>query len=133
MSELKLNYYKGLFLIVAIYDLILGIVFTFFYGFAYNMIGATENLPVFGGYLSIIGGFLIVIGIAYYLIYRGDLKKNRDLILVGALFKLAYGAISCYYFAIGDIPNAIFFTVFGIIDIISFILMVECYVRLGKK
>ena len=128
MSESKLKYYKGLFLLAAVYDLVLGIVFTFFPKLAFEFIGIPEKLPEFGGYLSLIGVFLFVIGVAYYLIYRGDLQKNRDLIFVGILYKLSYFLVTFYYFVIQDIPHFIFFGLFGIVDFIMFMLMVECYI-----
>ena len=132
MSELRRKYYKALFLIAAIYDFILGIVFIFFYESAFKLMGISEALPEFGGYLSLIGAFLFVIGVAYYLIYRGDLKLNRDLIMVGALYKLSYCLVSFVYFAIGQIPHIIFLGLFGVIDFIMFVLMAECFIFLGK-
>ena len=132
MNALRKKYYRGLFLIAAIYDLILGILFTFFYRDAFEFIGISEKLPEFGAYLSLIGAFLFVIGVAYYLIYRGDLQKNRDLILIGALYKLAYCAIVFFYFAIGEVPHMIFLSLFGVVDLIMFILMVECLIFLRK-
>lgn len=132
MSELRKKYYKALFLIAAIYDFILGIVFIFFYASAFKLLGISEVLPDFGGYLSLIGAFLLVIGVAYYLIYRGELKINRDLIMVGALYKLAYCSVSFVYFAIGQIPHMIFLGLFGVIDFIMFVLMAECFFFLGK-
>lgn len=133
MSESKLKYYKGLFLLAAVYDLVLGIIFTFFPKSMFDLVGIPEKLPEFTGYISLIGAFLFVIGVAYYLIFRGDLQKNRDLILVGVLYKLAYFSITFYYFAIGDIPHILFFALFGVVDLIMFILMVECYITLGKN
>jgi hypothetical protein len=133
MNELRLKYYKVLFLIASIYDILLGIVFTFFYKFAFELLGISETLPKFGGYLSLIGAFLFVIGVAYYLIYRGDFKKNRDLIMVGALYKLAYCATAFFYFAIGEIPHMLFLSLFGVVDFIMFVLMAECFVFLGKS
>jgi hypothetical protein len=123
----RLSYYKGLFLLAAIYDLILGLVFIFFSRSAFNLIGIPDKLPEFTGYLSLIGAFLFVIGIAYFLIYRGDLQKNLDLILIGLLYKIAYCSIAFYYTLIGDIPHIIFFALFGVLDFIMVILMTECY------
>ncbi len=133
MSESKLKYYKVLFLFAAVYDLVLGIIFTFFPKSAFDLVGIPEKLPEFDGYISLIGAFLFVIGVAYYLISRGDLQKNRDLILVGVLYKLAYFSITFYYFAIGNIPHIIFFGLFGVVDLIMFILMAECYIMIIKK
>ena len=132
MSDSKLKYYKGLFLVAAVYDIVLGVVFTFFPKSAFDLVGIPEKSPEFVGYLSLIGAFLFVIGVAYYLIYRGDLKKNRDLILIGTLYKFAYFSIAIYYFAIGNIPHIIFLGLFGVIDFIMFILMVECYRTVSK-
>lgn len=133
MSEAKIKYYKGLFLTAAVYDLILGVVFTFFTTLAFDMLGIAEKLPEFVGYLTLIGAFLFIIGVAYYLIYRGDLKKNRDLILIGVLYKFGYCTITLYYFLLGDLPHILFLALFGVIDFIMFILMLECYIALGKK
>ena len=133
MSEAKIKYYKGLFLIAAVYDLILGVVFTFFTTSAFDILGIAEKLPEFVGYLTLIGAYLLIIGVAYYLIYRGDLKKNRDLILIGVLYKFAYCTITFYYFLVGDIPHILFLALFGVIDLIMFILMLECYIAVGKK
>ena len=132
MSELRKKYYKILFLIAAVYDIFLGIVFIFFYKLAFKLLGISETLPEFGGYISLIGAFLFVIGVAYYLIYRGDLVKNRDLIMIGALYKLAYCAVAFFYFAIGEIPHVLFLWLFGVVDFIMFVLMMECFIFLGK-
>ena len=133
MSESRLKYYKGLFLVAAVYDIILGIVFTFFTASAFDLFGIPEKLPEFIGYLTLIGAYLLIIGVAYYLIYKGDLYKNRDLILIGVLYKFAYCTITFYYFLIGDIPHILFLALFGVLDLIMFILMMECYITVRKK
>ncbi|OGS71092.1 MAG: hypothetical protein A3F91_10280 [Flavobacteria bacterium RIFCSPLOWO2_12_FULL_35_11] len=133
MSESRLKYYKGLFLLVAVYDIILGIIFMFFTKSTFEFLGIPEKLPEFDGYLTLIGVYVLILGIAYYLIYKGDLQKNRDLILIGVLYKLGYCAVTFYYFIIGDIPHVLFLALFGVIDFIMFILMLECYYSIGKK
>jgi hypothetical protein len=132
MSPSRYRFYKGLFLVATIYDLSLGIIFTFFSRFAFQRLGITDQLPDFGGYLSLIGAFLLVIGVAYLLIYLGDLQRNRDLVSVGALYKLAYCSIAFYYFALGQIPHVIFILGFGVADFLFFILMLECRIFLSR-
>ena len=132
MNESRVKYYKTLFLIASVYDVLLGIVFTFFHKFAFASLGISEALPKFGGYLTLIGAFLFVIGVAYYLIYCGDFIKNRDLIMVGTLYKLAYCATAFFYFAIGEIPHMLFLNLFGVVDFIMFALMAECFIFLRK-
>ncbi len=126
MTPARETYYKGLFFLAAVYDLSLGIVFTFCQDAAFRMLGIGEKLPAFRGYLSLIGAFVFVIGCAYCLICLGDLRRNRDLITVGALYKLAYSAVAFYYFAAGNVPHPIFVVVFGVADLVFFVLMAEC-------
>lgn len=133
MKSSKEKYYRGLFLIAAIYDFILGIVFTFFPELPFNLLKIPEKLPHFVGYIRLIGAFLFVIGVAYYLIYKGDFQKNRDLIVIGALYKFAYFSITFFYFVAGSIPHFLFFAVFGIVDLIMLGLMAECLLFLKKS
>jgi hypothetical protein len=132
MSTAREKYYKVIFLIAAIYDIALGIIFTFFYRYAFEVIGIADRLPPHGAYLSLIGSFLLVIGVAYYIIYRGDLIRNRDLVTVGTLYKLAYCAVAIYYTVIADVPHMIFVYLFGGCDFIFFVLMLECRLYLNK-
>jgi len=133
MNPAREKYYRSLFGIAAAYDVLLGITFTFFPAQAYGALGIREKLPAFGGYLALLGAFVFVIGIAYFLIARGDLRRNRDLILVGALYKLAYSAPAFYYWLTGNIPRAIFVALFGVADAVFFILMAECHVFLKRE
>jgi len=129
MDPSRERYYKALFLIAAIYDIVLGVAFTFFHVPVFDMVGVT---PPDGGYIQLLGTFLLVIGIAYYLIWRGDLQRNRDMILVGTLYKLAYASVAFVNWATGDVPHVVFAAVFGIADLVFFVLMLECWVFLGR-
>lgn len=130
MDPLKERYYRGLFLVAAIYDLVLGVVFTFFHRPAFELLDVT---PPEGGYIQLLGSFLFVIGVAYYLIWRGDLARNRDMIAIGTLYKLAYASIAFIFWAIGDIPHVAFAAVFGLADLVFFVLMLECWLYLGRQ
>src|ERR1035441_7684895 len=133
MSPAKEKYYRSLFLIAAVYDVLLGITFTFFPARAFDTLGIREKLPAFGGYLTLLGAFVLVIGVAYFLIARGDLRRNADLILVGTLYKLAYAGTAFYYWSQGSLPHVAFAALFGVADAVFFILMAECYWSLEKK
>jgi len=63
------RFYKGLFLVAAIYDIFLGIIFTFFSKLVFRLLNISDMLPEFGGFISLIGAFLFVIGIAYLLMH----------------------------------------------------------------
>jgi hypothetical protein len=125
MDSSRQTYYRGLFLVAAIYDGVLGIVFTFFGGWAFDLLGIRDKMPG-SAYVPLLGAFLFVIGVAYFLIYRGDLYRNWDLIVVGALYKFAYSLIAFVFWAIGQIPHPLFAVLFGVADVVFLILMVEC-------
>jgi hypothetical protein len=133
MKPAKERYYRGLFIIAAFYDLLLGVTFTFFPGRAFAALGISEKLPAFGGYVTLLGAFVLVIGIAYALISRGDLRCNADLILVGTLYKLAYSATAFYYWAAGSLPHIAFAALFGVADAVFFLLMAECWLCLRRE
>jgi len=127
MKPAREKYYRGLFTIAAIYDGLLGITFIFFPARAFAALGISEKLPAFGGYLTLLGAFVLVIGVAYFLIARGDLRRNTDLILVGTLYKLAYSGTAFYYWSQGNLPHLAFGALFGVADAVFFVLMAECY------
>lgn len=129
MDSSRKRYYRGLFLVAAIYDGVLGIAFTFFHGVLFEMLDLT---PPGGGYIPLLGAFLFVIGVAYYLIWRGDLARNRDMIFVGTLYKLAYASVAFVFWALGDIPHVVFAGLFGVADLVFFVLMLECWLYLGR-
>ena len=133
MNSTKEKYYRGLFIISGIYDLLLGITFMFFAERAFAALGISDKLPAFGGFLTLLGVFVLVIGVAYALIAHGDLRRNADLILVGTLYKLAYAGTAIYYWAQGSLPHVAFGALFGIADAVFFVLMAECYWSLGKN
>jgi hypothetical protein len=133
MKPAKEKYYRVLFTIAAFYDLVLGLAFTFFPARTFAALGISDKLPAFGGYLTLLGAFVLVIGIAYALIARGDLLRNADLILVGTLYKLAYAAAAFYYWWTGGLPHVAFAAVFGVADTVFFILMAECYFALNRE
>jgi hypothetical protein len=130
MNPSRERYYRGLFLVATIYDVGLGLAFTFFYRQLFELLEVT---PPESGYIPLIGTFLFVIGVAYYLIWRGDLYRNRDMIFVGTLYKLAYGSVAIVFWSMGDIPHVSFGAIFGIADLVFFILMLECWLFLRRS
>ena len=133
MKPAKEKYYRGLFTIAAFYDLVLGLAFTLFPARVFAALNISDKLPMFGGYLTLLGAFVLVIGIAYALIARGDLLRNADLILVGTLYKLAYATTAFYYWAAGGLPHVAFAALFGVADTVFFVLMAECWLCLKRE
>lgn len=133
MNPARERYYRNLFMIAAAYDGLLGVLFLFFPERAYNSLGISEKLPEFGGYIALLGAFIFVIGFAYLLISRGDLRQNLDLILVGIVYKLSYCVIAIIFAFSEQLPHWLFSVIFGGLDFTFFVLMTECYLYLRKN
>jgi hypothetical protein len=133
MKPAREKYYRGLFFVAALYDILLGVIFTFRPKQAFSALGISDKLPAFGGYVTLLGAFVLVIGAAYWLMARGDLRRNVDLILIGTLYKLAYATIAFYYWAAGELPHLVFAALFGVADAVFFVLMAECWLILKRK
>jgi hypothetical protein len=132
MNSTKEKYYRVLFAVAAAYDLALGVTFTFFPARAFDLLGIGGKLPAFGGYLTLLGAFVLALGCGYALVARGDLRRNADLIFAGALFKLAYAGVAFCYWAAGTLPHVVFASVFGVADAIFFCLMLECWLAVRR-
>ena len=132
MSPARERWYRMLFWIAAVYDIVLGITFLFFFRPVFEWLGVEDTLPEYTSYVSLVAAFLFVIGIAYVLIAVGDLFRNRDLITIGTLYKVAYFAVALWYLIDGNYPHIIFFVVFGVADAIFAVTMAECRIYLGR-
>ena len=135
MSPTRERWYRSLFWIAAVYDVALGIAFLFFATPIFEWIGIEDTLPEYTSYISLLAAFLFVIGVAYVLIALGDLHRNRDLITVGILYKVAYFSVALWYLIDGVYPHILFFYVFGLADLVFAVLMTECrwYLRSHEK
>ena len=131
MTDSRRLYYRWLFGVAAVYDIALGVIFLFFGRWAFETLDISDKYPE-GGYLPLLGAFILVLGIAYYLIWRGDLWQNRDLIMVGTLYKLAYTGVGLYISITSEVPHAVFLWGFGVADAVMFVLMAECLTYLYR-
>jgi formate/nitrite transporter FocA (FNT family) len=126
MTHARQNWYRVLFWTAAIYDLVLGLVFLVFYRPVFAWLGVENELPRQTSYISLIAAFLFVIGVAYVLLAVGDLYRNRDLITIGILYKVAYFSVALWYLLSGLYPHLVFFVVFGVADALFAVAMTEC-------
>ena len=111
------NFFRKLFLIAAIYDFVLGLLFFFFYKpvFSYFNI-ALPNSPM---YLQMAAAFVIAMGVGYYFVYL-NLYRNIDLVKLGIVYKAVYSGLTSYFYFAGS-AHWIFF-VFAVIDLIFLLL-----------
>ena len=119
-----MNGYRTLFLVAALYDLVLGAVFFLLYGPAFELLGIA--LPNNTSYIHLTDAFVIVQGLGYWFVYQAPIA-NRGIAKVGVSYKFAFAALSIYYFLIGELLHSIF-VLFGIADIaflIGFVLFLR--------
>lgn len=127
MKGKKDGFFRGLFLIAAIYDLVLGLAFFFFYPQVYSFFKITPtDYPM---YLQMAAAFVVAMGIGYYFIYK-NLYRNIDLVKLGIVYKLVYGGLTSYFY-FNDLANVVFFW-FAIIDAI-FLLFFVWFLVYAKK
>jgi hypothetical protein len=126
----KDGFYKKLFLIAAIYDLFLGIIFLTLYKPIYSYLNIA--LPTYPMYLQLSAAFVIAIGMAYYYIYK-NLYRNIDLVKLGIIYKVIYTSLAAYYYFVG-VAHTIFlwFAIFDIVFLIFFIRFLS-YVKKDKR
>ena len=111
MSNNQDSFFRGLFLVAAVYDLILGLAFFFFYKPVYAYFNIT--LPDYPVYLQMAAAFVIAMGVGYYYIYK-NLYRNIDLVKLGIVYKFVYSVLVGYFYFV-DVANVVFFR-FAIID-----------------
>jgi hypothetical protein len=130
MAGNKDSFFKGLFLVAAVYDFILGILFFFFYKPIYSMFNIT--LPVYPMYLQMSAAFVMAMGIGYYFVYR-NMYRNIDLVKLGVVYKLVYSGLTSYFY-FSNLANIAFFY-FAIIDAIFLALFVWflVYTKKGER
>lgn len=93
---------RPLFLVAALYDIVLGVAYLAGYEALYRRFGVA--LPNHPGYVQLNALFVIIAGVGFWFVAQSP-ERNRDLIRVGVLFKLAYAGIVYYYFARGLMPS----------------------------
>lgn len=105
--------FRAIFLVAALYDFVLGIIFLAFYNSIFSFLGIT--LPNYPMYLQLSAAFVVVMGVGYFFVYK-NLYRNVDLVKLGIVYKLVYGTLAIYFYLLG-LAHAIFF-LFALIDII---------------
>jgi hypothetical protein len=113
-----LTFYRYLFLGAGIYDCWLGLAFVFFHP---GILGHFEVPPPrHPGYIQLPGLFMVAMGVADYFIFR-DPIRNRDIVKVRILMKLAYSGLCFYYFAVDNLSDLFFnIAVFNFVFLIPY-------------
>jgi len=122
------NLIKILFVIAALYDGILGILFLFVSGRIFEAYGTIP--PNHPGYVQFPAAVLLIFAIMFAAIAR-DPIHNRRLIPYGIMLKIAYcGTVLSHWFGSG-IPGM--WKPFVIFDLVFLVLFVLAFAALGKS
>jgi hypothetical protein len=120
----KIKYYKGLFLIGAIWNWIVAPVFFF----AYKPIIKSLELPPLQYVvpLRLSMALVFVFGIAYFYVFK-DLARNRNCAKLGVYSKTLVFVLLTYYWIAGEIVFAL--VIPGVVDLIFAGLFLEFLIR----
>jgi len=121
------KFFRVLFLIAAIYDFILGVVFFLFYEQIFSIFNIT--LPVYPMYLQMAAAFIIAMGVGYYFIFL-NMYRNIDLVKLGVVYKLVYSGLTAYFY-FKNLANVIFFW-FAMLDAIFLALFIWFLIYASK-
>lgn len=116
--------YRTFFLVAALYDLILGAIFFFLYGPAFELLDIA--LPNNTSYIHLTAGFVFVQGLGYWFVYQAPIA-NRGIVKIGVPYKFVFASLSIYYLLIDELLHPIFL-LFGVVDIgflIGFVLFLR--------
>ena len=124
------NYYKYLFLIGAIWNLIVGLGFIVLSPLAESLIPMFDmELPPSLVFYHAFFGYVIVFGIGFYLVAR-DINKNHGIVVLGAIEKLYVFILFLIYFVLGY--SNFLPILFVIVDLIFACLFVEFLISSKK-
>lgn len=120
-----IRFFKAVFLVAALYDLVLGAVFFFLYRPLFDAFGI--DLPNNTSYIHLTAGYVFVQGVGYWFVYR-NMMRNVDLVKLGIVYKIIYSGVAVYYLAIGELLNAAF-AWFAVFDGVFAVLFVAFLLR----
>ena len=98
---MKREWIRPLFVVAALYDVLLGMAFLLAWSSIYARFGiAPPNHP---GYIVFGAAAIAIFGIGFWFVAQAP-ERNRDIIKLGVLLKIAYAGTVLTYWAQGRIP-----------------------------
>jgi hypothetical protein len=98
---MKREWIRPLFVVAALYDFVLGVAFLLAWSSIYARFGiAPPNHP---GYIQFGAAAIAIFGIGFWFVAQAP-ERNRDIIKLGVLLKIAYAGTVLTYWAQGRIP-----------------------------
>lgn len=117
-----------LFLIAAVYDEVLGVMFLAFGPYVFERAGI--NPPNHWGYVQFPAALLVVFGIMFLAVAVRPVA-NRNLIPYGILLKISYAGVVLYYWIVEPIP--LIWKPFAVADLVFMILFAWAFISIANK
>lgn len=92
---------KQLFTVAALYDFILGVLFLVAWKPLYDVFGVTP--PNHPGYIQFGAALVAIFGIGFWFVAQHP-ERNRDLVKMGILLKIAYASVVLGHQLLGSVP-----------------------------
>ena len=124
---MKATTITALFLVAALYDGLLGLVFLVATERVFQLAQVTP--PNHVGYVQFPAAVLVIFGIMFAAIARRP-RENRNLIPYGVLLKLSYCGVAGYHWLMSGIPTM--WKPFVVIDLVFLVLFLVAYRSLGE-
>ncbi len=125
---MRADWIRPLFVIAALYDFLLGAAFLIAWPAIYAHFGVTP--PNHPGYILFAAAAIAIFGVGFGFV-AADPVRNRDIIKLGILLKLAYVVTVLTYWAQGQIPAM--WVPFAWIDLAFLVAFVAALQSLGSK
>jgi len=120
--------YRWFFLVAAVYDIALGLVFLVAGPQILQSIGMV--LPPHIAYIQLAAVFVAVQGFGYWLVYRAP-WTNLGLVRMGVAYKASYSGLTLFYLVTSQLPS-VFFVPWAVVDFL-FLVGFVLFLRLATR
>ena len=98
---MKRDWIRPFFFVAALYDFVLGLVFLFAWRAVYARFNVT--LPNHPAYIMVPALLIAIFGVGFWFVAQAP-ERNRDIIKMGIMLKLAYAVPVLIYYYQGQMP-----------------------------
>ena len=114
IDQTPTNSVRPALLLSAVYDGVIGLAFLLFADPIFRALGIERAADLV--YVQLAAGLIAILGLGFFLAWREPVL-NRDLVLLGAVFKAFYILLAAYALVRGEVPHPVFL-VFAAVDVL---------------
>jgi hypothetical protein len=125
---MSLGWIRLLFLVAAVYDIVLGVGFALCFKPVYEWFGI--ELPNHPAYVQLPGLLIAIFGVGFLFVSASPLR-NRSIVVLGILMKLTFSGLTFGHWLFDSIP--VVYVVFAICDALFAVLFIAAYLALKRN